>query len=68
MKRLLYLLFLIVAVACSKSPVEEYINNDFAKVVRKDEFSDEFEKELDRMNDSLCSLIDTFTTNVYSDE
>lgn len=68
MKRLLYLLFLITAVACSKSPVEEYIENDFAKVVRKDEFSDEFSDELDRMNDSLCSIIDTFTTKVYSEE
>lgn len=48
MKRISIIALLFFAVSCS-SPVEKYIKNDFARVVREDALDDEVQDEIDRM-------------------
>ena len=55
MKQLFFALLLVCAVACS-SPVEKYIENDFAHVVRHDNLDNEIKNEIKRITDSLTNL------------
>ena len=58
MKQIFFALLVVCAVACS-SPVEKYIENDFAHVVRQDNLDNEIKDEIKRITDSLTNLSKT---------
>lgn len=57
MKRISIIALLFMAVSCS-SPVEKYIKNDFARVVREDALDEEVQDEIDRLISLFEDLAD----------
>ena len=57
MKRIPIILLLFTLVACS-SPVEKYIENDFARVVRENALDEEVQNEINRVVNELENMAD----------
>lgn len=58
MKKVLYSICIALFVMSCSSPVEEYIKNDFARVVREDALTEEVQSEINRVVSLLENMAD----------
>ena len=58
MKKVFYSICIALFVMSCSSPVEEYIKNDFARVVREDALTEEVQSEINRVVSLLENLAD----------
>ena len=58
MKNIFYFICVSLLVMSCSSPVEEYIKNDFARVVREDALAEEMQSEINRVVELLENMAD----------